>query len=229
MPLNTREGRVFINDEIKRLGGVDFIIFDNIMSLISGDMKEEESWRQVQPWLRSLSRRSIGHLWLHHTGHDESHGYGTKTKEWQQDNVIRLETVEGSGTDISFKLSFDKAREREPANRRDFEDVNVALVDDEWTWQRVSGGRQQPPSPLAKKFYVALCGVCDQTFNGYRAATIERWREACFACGLLDRDRGDSARSLLSKNKLQLIERNWIASNETMVWIIGPDLDPNAI
>jgi hypothetical protein len=75
-PLNTKEGRMYINDEIARLGGVDFIIFDNIMSLISGDMKEEESWRQTLPWIRRLTRRSIGQMWLHHTGHDESHSYG---------------------------------------------------------------------------------------------------------------------------------------------------------
>jgi hypothetical protein len=131
--------------------------------------------------------------------------------------------VERSGIDVSFKLSFEKAREREPANRRDFEDVNVALVDDQWTWQHISGGRQQPPSPLAKRFYETLYRTCDQTFNGHRATTIEKWREACFATGLLDRDHRPSARSLFSKNKLQLIERNWIASNETMAWTIGPD------
>jgi hypothetical protein len=191
------------------------------MSLISGDMKEEESWRQTQLWLRSLSRHSIGHMWLHHTGHDESHGYGTKTKEWQMDNVIRLEMVERIGTDISFKLMFEKAREREPANRRDFEGVDVALVGNRWTWQCVSGGRQQKLEPLALRFYEVLCDACQETLNGHPAAPIERWREACFGRGLLDRDRENSARSLFSKYKLQLVTRNWVASNETMAWTIG--------
>jgi hypothetical protein len=97
-PLNALDGRLYINQEIERLGGVDFIIFDNIMSLISGDMKEEESWRQTLPWIRALTRRSIGQMWLHHTGHDASHSYGTKTREWQLDNLIRLETVEKSAS-----------------------------------------------------------------------------------------------------------------------------------
>jgi hypothetical protein len=227
-PLNTTEGRVFINDEIKRLGGVDFIIFDNIMSLISGDMKEEESWSQIQPWLRRLSRRSIGHLWLHHTGHDASHGYGTKTKEWQQDNVIRLETVEKPGIDISFKLMFEKAREREPANRRDFEDVIISLVDDAWQWERLSGAGQTPMSPKAEMFYRALCSACDRIREGYQAATIEGWREVCFARGVLDREATRrQSQSLLYRYKMELVERNWIACDETLAWLIGPNLEPN--
>jgi hypothetical protein len=43
-----------IEEVIARIGGVDFIVFDNVMSLISGDMKEEEGWRQTLPWQRSL-------------------------------------------------------------------------------------------------------------------------------------------------------------------------------
>jgi hypothetical protein len=228
-PLNTLDGRVYINDEIKRLGGVDFVIFDNIMSLISGDMKEEESWRQTLPWIRSLTRRSIGQLWLHHTGHDASHSYGTKTREWQLDNLIRLETIERPGIDVSFKLMFEKAREREPANRRDFEDVKVALIDDAWHWERISGAGQEPLSPKGELFYRALCGVCDQTREGYPAATIEAWREACFACGLLDRDRPNPSRSAFHKYRVELIERNWIACNETLAWLIGPDLSFEAM
>src|SRR5262249_38711994 len=45
-PLNTPEGQAQIENEIARIGGVDFIGFDNVMSLILGDMKDEEAWRQ---------------------------------------------------------------------------------------------------------------------------------------------------------------------------------------
>jgi hypothetical protein len=226
MPLNTKEGRMYINDEIKRLGGVDFIIFDNIMSLISGDMKEEESWRQTLPWIRWLTRKSIGQMWLHHTGHDPTHSYGTKTREWQLDNLIRLEPVEQAGIDVIFKLSFEKAREREPANRRDFEDVTVALVDDAWTFSHLSGAGQQPMSPKGRVFYDALCHACDRMVEGCEGTTIEQWREACFARGLLDRDRPAPSRALFSRYRLELIERNWIACNETLAWLIGPNLNP---
>jgi hypothetical protein len=31
-----------------------------------------------------------GQLWVHQTGHDETKGYGTKTRQWQMDVVIHL-------------------------------------------------------------------------------------------------------------------------------------------
>jgi hypothetical protein len=37
---------------IEKLGGVDLIEFDNTMSLIEGDHREEEGWRQTLPWVR---------------------------------------------------------------------------------------------------------------------------------------------------------------------------------
>jgi hypothetical protein len=32
-------------------GVIDLILFDNVMSLMSGDMKDEEPWRQMLPWV----------------------------------------------------------------------------------------------------------------------------------------------------------------------------------
>jgi hypothetical protein len=81
-PLDTPEGQKTIEEVIARIGDVNFSIFDNIMSLISGDMKEEEGWRRTIPWQHSLTKRKIGQAWLHHTGHDETKSYGTKTREW---------------------------------------------------------------------------------------------------------------------------------------------------
>ena len=101
-PLNTPEGQAFIERLIEHLGGVDFIVFDNVMSLLGGDMKDEESWKQTLPWVLSLTRRNIGQLWVHHTGHDESRGYGTKTREWQMDTVLHMEKIERPDSDVSF-------------------------------------------------------------------------------------------------------------------------------
>src|SRR4029077_1036537 len=103
-PLNTEAGRNTIEAIIAQIGRVDLVIFDNIMSLIGGDMKEEESWRQTIPWQHSLTKRNIGQLWTHHTGHDETRSYGTKTREWQMDTFIFLERVEREDTDVSFKV-----------------------------------------------------------------------------------------------------------------------------
>ncbi len=57
-PLNTVAGREIIESTIERMGGVDAICFDNIMSLILGDMKEEEAWRETLPLITSLTKRN---------------------------------------------------------------------------------------------------------------------------------------------------------------------------
>src|SRR5262249_50529181 len=61
-PLNTPAGQQYIDGVIRDLGGVDAIIFDNVMALIAGDQKDEEGWRQTLPWVKSLTQRNIGHL-----------------------------------------------------------------------------------------------------------------------------------------------------------------------
>lgn len=122
------------------------MIFDNIMSLVAGDQKDEEGWRQTLPWTLSLTKRSIGQIWIHHTGHDTSRSYGTKTREWQMENSVILEQVERPETDVSFTWRFGKARERTPETRADFEDVTVALVDDRWISDTVSSQAKLEPN-----------------------------------------------------------------------------------
>ena len=39
-PLNTLPGRKFLLALMTELGGVDLVIFDNVMSLIAGDQKD---------------------------------------------------------------------------------------------------------------------------------------------------------------------------------------------
>jgi AAA domain len=143
-PLNSEAGQCYIDRAIEAIGGVDLVIFDNIQSLLAGDMKDEEPWEQTLPWVRDLTRREIGQLWVHHTGHDETHGYGSKTREWQLDTVALLERVERPEADIAFRISFSKARERAPENRADFEPALIVLAGDEWTSERsASAGKPQ--------------------------------------------------------------------------------------
>jgi hypothetical protein len=224
-PLNTKEGQGFIERIIKDIGGVDLIVFDNIMSLVAGDMKEEGGWAHVLPWIRSLTRRNVGQLWLHHTGHDESRGYGTKTREWQMDTVAHFEEVKRPDTDVSFQIAFPKARERRPENRAEFADTRIALVNDEWTSQPVSGGGKAKKVPaLAEKFFNALAnatiGSTAAKMFSRPTATIEEWRTECFKLGLLDRDKDHSARTLFARHKRELIAANWIACNETVAWTL---------
>jgi hypothetical protein len=163
-PLNTEEGQKTIDTIIEQIGGIDLLFLDNIMCLVSGDMKEEESWRQTVPWQLSLTKRRIGQFWLHHTGHDESKGYGTKTKEWQLDTVLKMEHVERVDAHISFAIHFQKKRLCTPRNRHDFRDVILALVDDRWELSEAEEPTIKPAKPEAdtvRKFRSAFTEALD--------------------------------------------------------------------
>lgn len=78
-PLNTVEGQEWMDKKIQELGGFDLAIFDNVQALLAGNMKDEEPWAEVLPWVKKLTRRRVGQIWFHHTGHNEGQSYGTKT------------------------------------------------------------------------------------------------------------------------------------------------------
>lgn len=225
-PLNTPAGQKQIEDVIARIGGVDFIFFDNIMSLIAGDMKEEDGWRQTLPWIKSLTKRSIGQLWLHHTGHDETHGYGTKIREWQMDVVAHCTRIERASTTLAFALKFTKARDRTFDTRGEFADVIITLDDGE-IWQhelQASGKVRKSLQPLAQKFLNILCeaiGNSQLKLDGFPAATLNDWRLLCIKRGLIDQSKRDSARSLLSKYRLQLIEAERIVVDGEMIRLVS--------
>ena len=44
-PLTTEAGHNFITALIAAVGGVDGVLFDNLMSLAPGDQKDEEIWK----------------------------------------------------------------------------------------------------------------------------------------------------------------------------------------
>jgi hypothetical protein len=226
-PLNTVAGQQFIDRVIEIIGGVGFVVFDNIQSLLIGDMKDEEPWQQTLPWIRDLTRCKIGQIWVHHTGHNETHSYGTKTREWQLDTVILLESVERAEADIAFALSFTKARERTPDNRADFEPAIIKLQNDEWTSERGSGRKvAKSPPPLARKFYDALIdaiaanGVARPQAGSRPCVTKQEWEDECLRLGLIDTKAADSRRALMSKNRRELIAGNWLACNGNFVWSI---------
>lgn len=224
-PLNTSKGQRYIDTLIASLGGVDFIFFDNIQALTSGEMKEEDSWQSMLPWVRNLTNHEIGQLWIHHTGHDTSRAYGTKTREWQLDFVILFEKVERPDLDIAFSLKFTKARERAPHNRADFETMTVTLSGDQWKAEpaaRRPAGKQ--PSPLARKFFDALSdalsvvGQLRKQSANRPSVTEEEWKGEARRLGLLDKDKPDSERSLWSQYRRELLGCSWIAYNGGFVW-----------
>jgi hypothetical protein len=187
------------------IGGVDLIIFDNIMALLVGDQKDELSWNAILPLVSELTKHSIGQIWIDHTGHDASRGYGSKTKQWRMDTVIHLTAVERSDTDISFQLEFRKARERTPETRADFEDITVSLIDDQWTGD---GNRRQPGKPSSQELGVLRVFddlLCDSKLvhRGHRAVHNDPWKDECLRRALLTGDAAfRSCRSRLAQKYL---------------------------
>ncbi len=224
-PLNTPEGQADLLRFIQEIGGVDVVIFDNIMSLTAGDMKETQAWAQTLPLVLRLTRDSIGQLWIHHTGHDENRSYGDKTKEWQLDTVMHMEEAKRDDTDLSFILQFRKARERMPETRDDFRDVKIALVDDVWTYEAAEGSRPGKVPDRTMKFLTALQNVLagDEAvpFKNRKAAAMKAWQAECELLGLIDKQaKPGSARALFSRHRLALVAANLVACQDDLAWTI---------
>ncbi|MCV0387405.1 MAG: AAA family ATPase [Nitrobacter sp.] len=224
-PLNTEAGQGWLLAFITQIGGVDVIIFDNIMALTVGDMKDPDAWQKALPLVQELTRRSIGQIWIHHTGHDETRSYGDKSREWMMDTVVHLEAVKRPDTDVSFSLQFRKARERTPSNRSDFQDVKAALVNDAWEHDAVTATRKDHIRPALQKAYDALLNVLAEEsaaiVAGRRTATTDQWKAECEARGLIDpKAKPASARTLFATFRRELVAANYIACDGDLTWTL---------
>jgi hypothetical protein len=120
----------------------DVIFFDSIMCLLMGSMSDEEGWEPMKPVVRAISAARIAQVWLHHTGHDSSRGFGTKTREWEMDTVLALSKA--NDEDEEMQIKFNKARLRTPATAKQFESRMVGMFNGNWT----ANGK---PPPRQKK------------------------------------------------------------------------------
>jgi hypothetical protein len=205
-PLNTVEGQVWADKIIATHGPFQLIIFDNIQSLLTGNMKDEELWAAVLPWVRSLTKRQIGQLWFHHTGHDETRSYGSKAKEWQMDTVAIMEGTKVEEADIAFTLKFTKTRMKTPDNKADFEDVTLMLKGSTWTH---SIGRVTDPNRLTKN---QETGLSILEAAGPAGLTTDEWNEAMRKedIGVKRRaDLVDLRTALLKKKKVHTYGDRW--------------------
>jgi hypothetical protein len=189
MPLNTEEGHRFIMALIAAVGGVELIVFDNVMSLITGDQKDEIPWSDTNPLVQGLSNRRIGQLWLDHTGHNTDRQYGSSTKAWRFDAVGVMQPIKDEDNRTSFTLSFDfpgKARRRIPGvNGEQFATRTIRLVDDIWTWEMVSADAPKPVevkiSPNAEARYKALLNVLKA--KNESGCVKDEWYAECVRLG----------------------------------------------
>jgi hypothetical protein len=225
-PLNTIQGQSWMHAFIKKVGGLDLIIFDNIMSLLSGDPKNPEPWQQTLPWALSLTKRKIGQLWIHHTGHDETRSYGDKSREGQMDVVLHADAVKRDDTDVSFSLAFKKARSRTPVTRFDFQDVKIALVNDRWGHELTQTQRPDKISPQASRALDALRNVivsehATSLTGGRRAAGREVWMAELALLGMIDLEqKAHSARTLFLRWRREFVAAFRIGCEGVWSWPI---------
>jgi KaiC/GvpD/RAD55 family RecA-like ATPase len=138
--LDTAEGQRVVDDFVEK-NGADLIVFDNLQSLLSDVGKE--AWARVLDWTKELTARGIGQLWQHHTGHDERHAYGDKSREWGLDTVIHLRTHKAEPSELIVSLAFEKVR---GIRTVDHDTVQLQLIGNRWS---SSGGTKPAANRVA--------------------------------------------------------------------------------
>jgi hypothetical protein len=232
-PLNTPEGEVWLLKEIEAIKP-EAIVFDSIMSLTLGPMSDEESWAPISFLMRKITSTRIAQIWLHHTGHDASRGFGTKTREWQVDTVaILLAADVDSGL---IELRFTKARLRTPQTHAQFEPKLIHC--DANGWAIVSdapkGGKGKPMS-LHAIIKTQLLRAYDHLADGVEASggfagepvrkvKSDDVREDLRRRGVFDVDeRGrltGSSRMGFLRAKAELIVQNKMVEKDGLIWRI---------
>jgi hypothetical protein len=204
-PLNEKAGQQWLDDFMHREGPFDFVIFDNITSLCTGIMKEEDSWQAVKPYTLELTKRHVGQLRVHHTGHDTTRGYGTKTREWQMDTVVTAEQV--SKDHIDFNLLFPKKRRSKPSNYEDFQDVHLELIDEAW---RTGVVVEKPTGRPNKSEKVALQAL--RSSGG--SLSENEWREYSFNLGISASPNEKARQKAFARARDGLIDKGMVKSVE---------------
>ena len=172
-PLDTEEGQAWIDGLIEYIGGLDFLILDNVMALTIGNMKEEDDWKPVIPWMQTLTKRRIGVLWINHTGLDKTRAYGTNTREWQLDTVMVAEKINDPDADIAMKLSFTKSHQGKPEDKADFADVVLRLKDDSWSSEVAALERKQKQEDYALDLLRKAIAEAGEKVPGLPASVLE--------------------------------------------------------
>jgi len=233
-PFNTPKGEEWLWREIDLIKP-DLIIFDSIMCLLIGSMAEEESWAPVKVLMRKISSRRIAQIWLHHTGHDPSKGFGTKTREWEVDTVVSLTQAQPETDDVA--LEFKKARLRNPETRAEFDSCVIRYGADGWTSDGVSVAAKRGKAS-GEKDHVrrAIVAAYDRFasdegaspgFDGapVRKVRADRIRDEVKSRGYLDtNEKGQlspSARTLLRRAKAELLAGGSFVESDGWIWRIG--------
>jgi hypothetical protein len=177
-PLNSEEGEKWLLKEIEAVKP-NLIIFDNIMSLLQGSMSDPESWQPIILLMRKLSSERIAQIWVHHTGHDNTRGYGDKTREWQVDTVMRLI----ADADENVTLDFTKSRLKTPKTKDLYKPLSITCGPDGWevVGETISPGKKGKDTPEIAKMkhaildaYDRLADYVEETSPGFDGAPVRK-------------------------------------------------------
>lgn len=234
-PLNEEDGEKWLMREIEAVRP-DLIIFDSIMCLLSGTMGEEESWEPAKHLVRRITSRSIAQIWLHHTGHDGTKGFGTKTREWEMDTVVRL-AFDGDDRD-AIAMDFRKARLRTPETMEEFKPRMIYRGEDGWVADAIKGrpttGRRSDDVAKLKRAiadaYERLADTVEKTpgFDGHpvRKIEIDKLRDEVKGRGWLDTMKTGgitgASRMLFLRAKTDLVASGRYIENGGLFWKLAP-------
>jgi hypothetical protein len=232
-PLNTEDGEKWLMNEIG-IVNPDAIIFDSVMSLLSGSMGEEESWAPIKHLARRISSRRVAQIWLHHTGHDASKSFGTKTREWEMDTVVSLTKAGEEGEGIA--MEFRKARLRTPKNWQQFQSATIRCSDDGWTDEGplTKPSKTSDSVTLVMRAFAAaherLADAADKTpgFDGRPVLKIEiaKIRDELKSRGFLDKNEADALTDLgrqhFQRAKARLLGSGLWIEKDGLIWRAKP-------
>jgi hypothetical protein len=226
-PLNIEQGQQWLWREIA-IVKPDVIIFDSIMGLLIGSMMDEDHWRPMLPLIRGLSSKRIAQVWLHHTGHDTSRGYGPKLREWEFDSVSLLTPEAGAENELRFE--FTKARLRTPATAAQFKPQIIRRDEHGWTTKPAPAATKPGTGAERKRAwlletYDELAGdtelVPGHTKQPVRKVAIESIRQRMIKRGYLDTEDGkvpSRERVAFQRAREELIKKNTLTAEGEHLW-----------
>jgi hypothetical protein len=181
--------------------------------------------------MRKVTSKRIGQIWLHHTGHDTSKGFGTKTREWEMDTVVKLTTAEN---DQSIFIEFKKARLRTPKTADQFKPRTI--VRDETGWTVIGEGQTKTVDKSDVEIIkLAIVDAYDRLADGVstspgfdgapvRKVELDKLRDELKSRGFLEmKETGgltDRARQTFQRAKIALLScpKSRLFEHEGLVW-----------
>jgi AAA domain len=224
-PIDTAEGQKWLDQKINSMGKLDFIVFDNMQALCSGNMKDEEGWRPLKGYARKLATLGIGQLWIHHTGLNTARAYGTSTREWGMQTVIVAERIGPQDGGPCFALNFTKATDREPTNASDFMPCIVELKDGKWTCAEV----QEPDlERLNASEVIGLQALRAAMAEIKGSAPWKIWREKMIELGICKSEKKGSQGTACRRARDQLLGDGRVLAKDDETYCL-PNSDPQEL